>query len=461
MQNVFFILSVFLLTSNMSFAGDFFSPPEPIKLAYENRSWVFVLKLDENRGRILFEYRVDGVIENTGTLHTEMYSELGPTAVLVDGTPLIAWVSTKTATSDDNVYFSHWKGASFSKINMAHHENDVPDMSPQLIERADGGAELVWYRNTGNDVVEKSVKFSSSGEILDKEDKAFPPPKSLRPSVRSFYSSISERWITDPIRCIAFGDSITYGLKRNSSGQTWNSDGYTGELRSYLGSVSPSPSVYKRGYPGDRSYNGVSRIDGVISDHSDANCILIMFGANDRYQGLSPNSTASNMRTMAEKARSRGIPPVMATITPNTKIGGIESYNSALRSMFSSQELTFADQYNKMISNGWPHSGDGLHVSDRGDGLMAQEWFRAMKTNNWIFPPIDHDGDGLSSASEGRNTDTDGDGIKNYLDPDDNNDGILTKDQISEDKDKDGIPDYIDMDINDIGWLPGVLLLLD
>ena len=46
---------------------------------------------------------------------------------------------------------------------------------------------------------------------------------------------------------------------------------------------------------------------------------------------------------------------------------------------------------------------------------------------------------------------TDADTIANYLDPDDDNDGILTKDEydadgdgIVDDSDGDGIPDYLD-----------------
>ena len=53
-----------------------------------------------------------------------------------------------------------------------------------------------------------------------------------------------------------------------------------------------------------------------------------------------------------------------------------------------------------------------------------------------------------------KNDDTDGDTIPNYLDADDDNDGVLTKnedangdgDPTNDDTDGDGIPDYLDTD---------------
>lgn len=72
----------------------------------------------------------------------------------------------------------------------------------------------------------------------------------------------------------------------------------------------------------------------------------------------------------------------------------------------------------------------------------------------------DHDLDTINSIEEDLNgdndlfnDDTDGDGIPNFQDIDDDNDGILTKDEydqngdnVPDDSDNDGIPDYLDSD---------------
>ncbi len=63
---------------------------------------------------------------------------------------------------------------------------------------------------------------------------------------------------------------------------------------------------------------------------------------------------------------------------------------------------------------------------------------------------LDDDGDGIGNKAEGSNleppTDTDGDGIPDYQDPDDDNDGIDTADELKEDADGDGKVNYLDDD---------------
>jgi hypothetical protein len=66
----------------------------------------------------------------------------------------------------------------------------------------------------------------------------------------------------------------------------------------------------------------------------------------------------------------------------------------------------------------------------------------------------DTDGDGLADLIEGGGTDTNGDGAPNYLDLDDDADGILGKDEDidangdprNDDTDVDGTPNYLDPD---------------
>jgi hypothetical protein len=66
----------------------------------------------------------------------------------------------------------------------------------------------------------------------------------------------------------------------------------------------------------------------------------------------------------------------------------------------------------------------------------------------------DSDGDGIPDVLErpsGHDADTDGDGIPNHKDEDDDGDGISTKDESDVDSDNDGVPDYIDADDDNDG----------
>jgi hypothetical protein len=67
------------------------------------------------------------------------------------------------------------------------------------------------------------------------------------------------------------------------------------------------------------------------------------------------------------------------------------------------------------------------------------------------YQDADDDGDGIATKDE-RDLDSDNDGASNYIDADDDGDGIATKDELAaaggktKDSDGDGIPDYLDDD---------------
>ncbi len=63
---------------------------------------------------------------------------------------------------------------------------------------------------------------------------------------------------------------------------------------------------------------------------------------------------------------------------------------------------------------------------------------------------IDSDNDGIGDVAEGKREDpprdTDGDGIPDYQDTDDDGDGVATRNELDLDTDGDGVPDYLDTD---------------
>ncbi len=76
-----------------------------------------------------------------------------------------------------------------------------------------------------------------------------------------------------------------------------------------------------------------------------------------------------------------------------------------------------------------------------------------FEINMYRVNEADHDRDGVASLLEDLdgdgdlfNDDTDGDGLPNFSDADDDGDGRLTKDELG-DKNEDGIPDYLDSNI--------------
>jgi hypothetical protein len=96
--------------------------------------------------------------------------------------------------------------------------------------------------------------------------------------------------------------------------------------------------------------------------------------------------------------------------------------------------------------------GDGmpdyLDDDDDGDGLLTPaESGDSDGDGTPDYLDDDDDGDGLLTRSEGR-TDSDEDGLSDYLDADDDGDGLSTRSEGTADRDADGVPDYLDAQHN-------------
>lgn len=392
------IIVSLLAVSSSVFAGEF-DTPGPIILGNGSESWSIETKHEANSSKISFTYK-SGTNETSGWLPSNAYSDLAPSAVLVNKAPLVVWSSLDNETSDSDVYFSRWEHGGWSAAARVHADNNEPDMVPELSLKTDGQLEVSWWQNTGDEVVQRLARY---------KDGVFEPQYIRARSAESkvttseintgFYAGMSRFKSDDPLICIAFGDSITQGLKRNYFGQEWSVrwpvhgaqvGSYVEELRARMAGDFKVVRVYNQGVRGERSYHGVDRIRAIMARHSDANCILIMYGANDLYQPRVHHvSTRVNITTMAQLARAAGVVPIIATITPNTEIYGFDvtgKYNDEIRRL-AAAGLTLADQHAVMSAN-WPryHSGDGLHIGDLGDAVMAKEWARALRTNPLVFP---------------------------------------------------------------------------
>jgi len=203
---------------------------------------------------------------------------------------------------------------------------------------------------------------------------------------------------------LAFGDSITQGYKRTSDGTDYGitsppngartSDGYEPDLEYDFSSQSDHVAyVYNWGYGGERTYQGVNRIDSALNSR-EAHFILIMEGANDLYAGISASTTKANLRIMIRKSKAKETEPIIGTVTPNTarSDGYIirDSYNPSIRSLASEENISLSDQY-AALAGSWSsyNSGDGLHLNDSGERIMAQTWFNSLLSHG--LPEPEHD----------------------------------------------------------------------
>ena len=110
-----------------------------------------------------------------------------------------------------------------------------------------------------------------------------------------------------PSHCKAFGDSITEGAG-DDPGRA--EAGYPPRLQA----LAPGLVVDNRGVGGERTPEGLARIDGVLAEPGD--CLLLMEGTNDISRGISPETTLFNLDRMAARAAAAGRTPYHATLIP-------------------------------------------------------------------------------------------------------------------------------------------------
>lgn len=198
------------------------------------------------------------------------------------------------------------------------------------------------------------------------------------------------------LEIISAGDSITQGLFRTAGGAVSgitspvngaaNIGGYQPRLNARLDREIESSSVYNYGVAGANSRDGISQVGSALAARP-ADYILIMYGANDLYQGISDSANQVFVANMIGQSRQAGVVPIISEVTPNTSVSGFDSaianlYNVRLRGVAEDYEVEIAPMY-QQLRPGWLsapyHSGDQLHLNGRGYRVMADQWFARLK----------------------------------------------------------------------------------
>ena len=196
-------------------------------------------------------------------------------------------------------------------------------------------------------------------------------------------------------RYMAFGDSITWGAT-----SAWDarflfaaaSGGYPERLLAGLNTYhAPQQfTVVNKGQPGELAVNAVERFRLLlISEKPQA--VLLLEGANDLSNGVSPVDTAGALRRMVDTALNSAVPVLLATmyqtyeVTDPTGIlrhngaSQVPSFNSELKKIANGRlNVHIVDLY--LLMNDPSYVGaDGIHTTDAGFEVMASAFLDAIE----------------------------------------------------------------------------------
>lgn len=215
-------------------------------------------------------------------------------------------------------------------------------------------------------------------------------------------------------RYIAFGDSITAGVGDSSDRAQ---PGYPPRLQDLLQAQGMDAVVENDGLGGEKTPQGLTRIDGVLAKGGDV--LLLMEGTNDISVGISEETTLFNLKQMAQRAAADGITTVHATLIPRKPLAPVDPNNilnaqiaGDIREMAYANGRKLVDPYEVFSTTPDVFSQDYIEVSDdpvghpnaNGYDLLAKTFADVLLGNDTVPPvsgpltPANGD-EGVSSAT--------------------------------------------------------------
>ncbi len=178
---------------------------------------------------------------------------------------------------------------------------------------------------------------------------------------------VSPARAADPIRILAFGDSLTagYGLPEAET--------LTARLADALNKMGRPAAVINGGVSGDTTADGLTRIDWALADKPQI--MVLALGANDMLRGIDPGSTRANLDGIIEKAKGAGVEVVLAGMLAPPNLG--EEYKSAFDAIYPELAKThnllfmpFLLQDVAQVSD--LNQGDGIHPNGNGVAIVVR-----------------------------------------------------------------------------------------
>ncbi|RPH57763.1 hypothetical protein EHM82_00545 [bacterium] len=124
----------------------------------------------------------------------------------------------------------------------------------------------------------------------------------------------------------AYGDSITAGLGDDPS-LPLEEAGYPARLQELLENAGRPEKVENFGLGAEDTSEGIFRIEVVFPVTRPGDVMMIMEGTNDISRGISPETTAFNLNTMAGKCRREGLDVIHATVIPRLPNARVDENN--------------------------------------------------------------------------------------------------------------------------------------
>ena len=175
-------------------------------------------------------------------------------------------------------------------------------------------------------------------------------------------------------RVVFLGDSLTagYGLAKEQSVPSL--------IQKRLDDEGYNYEVVNHGVSGDTSAGGVSRLEWALT--GDVRVLVLELGANDGLRGVPVESMKSNLSTIIDGARKRGVRVLLTGMEAPPNHGAL--YTAEFRRVFSElareHDVAFIPFYLEGVAgNPALNISDGIHPNPEGTAIVERTIWRALE----------------------------------------------------------------------------------
>jgi len=173
----------------------------------------------------------------------------------------------------------------------------------------------------------------------------------------------------EPIKILAFGDSLTAGYGLDDIKQA-----FPAQLeRALKAKGHDNVTVINAGISGDTTSGGVSRLDWSLASKPDA--VILALGANDGLRAVDPAVTEANLRKIVTRLQQENIPVLMAGMVAPPNLGRDygKRYAGAFATVAKETGVLFYPFFLEgVVAVPELNQADGMHPAPNGVAVMVK-----------------------------------------------------------------------------------------
>jgi acyl-CoA thioesterase-1 len=173
--------------------------------------------------------------------------------------------------------------------------------------------------------------------------------------------------IADPVRIVAFGDSLTAGFGLPVQ------DAFPSKLAVALKAKGYDVAIVNAGVSGDTTSAALARLDWSVAANTQA--VILEFGVNDAFRGVLPAIISQNLDEVIRRLKARNIEVLLAGMYAPRNLG--EGYFAAFDAIYPALSkkhgLIFEPFFLKGVAgNAALNQADGIHPTAAGVDVVVK-----------------------------------------------------------------------------------------